>query len=286
MTGRIPSAVEARVKSAFAGLNKQGPAQSFPQPLSLSNTLGDLVPGNRKGTVVVPGSVARLFATAAVDIWLRGVHSFLISASLTRASPVWSCVTGYYASHYSVRAIAHLLGFFNLRRKGAIAQFNVQGGQLRCDFTNKGAGTREHGFYWKVVHNDSYFADDPLFPLNDDNAVISDAAHRGRANYADHLQRVPAFQVLDQREIKDRIERISEMEFDAPPIPSCDKFPDLDSVQIVAYQRIIRFREFVDDVVGTTNRFWAVHRDPRWVRGVMDFQMTNQAGLAAGTSTQ
>ncbi len=278
------------MKTAFAGLNRRSAMRSFPRPTALADTLAELVPENRNGAVPIDPNVAGLFATAAVDIWLRGIHSFLISTALTRASPVWSSVAGYYASHYSVRGIAHLLGFFNIYRKGprkgAIAHFNIQANQLICDFTTKDVGGGEHKFYWKAVHSNPHFENDPLFPLNHDFKVVSDASHRGRANYADHLQRLPAFQSLDEREIKDRVQRISDMDFDTPPIPSCDNFPDLDSVQIVAYQRIIRFRQFVDEILGTDNRFWSVQRDPTWVRGTMNFQMTDHSGIRAAPRLQ
>jgi hypothetical protein len=217
-----------------------------------------------------------------VDIWLRAIQSLLISAALTRASPLWASVAGYYSSHYSVRGIAHLLGYFTLHRKKVVVQFNVSGGSMTCDFAKKGGGKGEHSFYWKVVHSDPHFASDPLFPPNDDGPTISDSGHRGRASYGDHVERIPTFQALSEREIKDRIERISEMlDFDAPPIPSWDNYPDIDSVQIVAYERIIRFRQFLDQILGATSRFWDVHRNPPAVRTLMDFQVTEQSGLAA-----
>jgi hypothetical protein len=281
MMAKISAEAEARVRAAFAGLNRQGAGHLFPRPVALADALSTLMPQNKIGVVAIVPRTASLFATAAVDIWLRAVHSFLISASLTNASPLWASVTGYYSSHYSVRGIAHLLGFFSLHRKKAIAHLTLQGGALVCDFVGKGAGEREHKFYWKAVRNEPYFASDPLFPENDDHAVISDAAHRGRANYADHVIRFPQFQALSEEETRTRVERISDMEFDSPPIPSCDRFPDIEAVQITAYLRIIRFRRFLDEILSNRNRFWSVHRDPPWARPLMDFQALNEAGLSA-----
>lgn len=281
MTWTIAASAQARVKAAFGVLNTVG-AGTFPRPIALTAHLESIIPPGRMGAVAVNAKVASLFGTAAVDIWLRAIHSLLISAALTRASPLWASVAGYYSSHYSVRGIAHLLGYFTLHRKKLVVQLNVTSGHLTCDFMKKGGGDGEHLFYWKVVHRDEHFASDPLFPLNDDGSTMSDSGHRGRANYGDHVERIPAFHALGEHEIKRRLERISEMlDFDAPPLPSWDRYPDVDSVQIVAYQRIIRFRQFLDQILGATNRFWEVHRNPPPVRALMDFQVTEQSKLTA-----
>jgi hypothetical protein len=46
------------------------------------------------------------------------------------------------------------------------------------------------------------------------------------------------------------------------PIPNADNFPDIASVQILAYHRIVKFRKVLDDIVGAEHRFWAIQRNP------------------------
>ena len=120
------------------------------------------------------------------------------------------------------------------------------------------------------------FAGDPFFTQNLP-ADESDVAHRDRANYADHLPTFPAFRPLDADAVKSRIEKISDIEFDVAPIPKVSLYPDIQSVQVIAYHRLVRFRDLVDAVIGTGNRFWKVHRDPPWARDFMDFQLVEEA---------
>jgi hypothetical protein len=127
--------------------------------------------------------------------------------------------------------------------------------------------------------NEEFTANDPLFTENPEDADPSDAAHRNYTNYADHLFRVPSFRALDEQSMRDRVQFISEIPFDDPPIPSKDAWPDLVSVQIVAYHRVVAFRRLVDEVLGGGNRFWQVQRSPAWVQGIIDFLLTEQAGL-------
>lgn len=96
--------------------------------------------------MTVEPKVARWFTTAAVDMWLRGVHSFLISVSLTNASPIWASVSGYYSSHYVVRAFAHLLGYFQLYRLERIIYLEHDKNKKRyiCKVVNK--KPQEHEF--------------------------------------------------------------------------------------------------------------------------------------------
>ncbi len=124
------------------------------------------------------------------------------------------------------------------------------------------------------------FISDQLFTENVRvGNVLSDAAHRERANYIDHLGSFPTFRPLDETEVKDRIERISGIEFSVPPIPDVDKYPDIDSVQIIAYHRLVRYRDLVDNILGGKNRFWSVYRTPMWAQDYMDYQLTEQASL-------
>jgi len=220
-----------------------------------------------------------MFTTAAVDIWMRAVHSFLVSSSLTNVSPVWASVAGYYSSHYSVRALAHLLGFFQLFSRKRIVRLQFHGGSYVCNFDPKTAGDREHRFYWRIVKKDPHFATDTFFTENNSAIDDSDVAHRDRASYADHLPQFPVFRPLDAVALRTRINRISEIEFASPPIPRVSRYPDVESVQIIAYHRLVRFRNFVDAVVGGGNRFWNVHRDPTWARDFLDYQLTDEATM-------
>ena len=112
---RIDPALQAHITTAFAPLNDEAAVNAFPPPGSLSKALNLVLPSGSTGVTSRNASqdLAKMFTTAAVNIWMRGVHSFLVSASLTNISPVWASLSGYYSSHYSVRALAHLLGFFS-----------------------------------------------------------------------------------------------------------------------------------------------------------------------------
>jgi hypothetical protein len=142
-------------------------------------------------------------------------------------------------------------------------------GHFGCDFSAK-AG-REHDIYWELVKGDTHFAGDSLFPVGN-----SEVGHRDWANYADHLPRFVPFRPLDAEALKIRIQKISEIPFASPPTPTPkeDKIPDVDNVQVVAYHRVVRFREFLDAILVGKNRFWEVHRNPSWAIKFMDFQLT------------
>jgi len=282
---KIDATLRKQIEVAFAPLNTAAAANAFPAPASLSDllyrihTAGPNAPAHHRDVM----EAARMFTTASVDMWLRAVHSFLVSTSLTNVSPTWASVAGYYSSHYSVRAFAHLLGFFQSYNIKRIVRIELQSnGTYVCKFERKRAGDREHSIYWRIVKKDPHFAADPFFT---DNAPgdVSDASHRERANYADHLPQFPIFRPLDREALKQRVERISEIETLAPPIPSVSRYPDLESVQIVAYHRLVRFRSLLDAVV-VENRFWLVHREPAWARGFVDYQLTEEGQLRSFTS--
>jgi hypothetical protein len=258
----------------FAPLNRKAAIHSFPVVRSLADKLESVLPPGDGDTRYVDQPTATCFATAAVDLWLRAVHSFLISAALTDASPIWSSVAGYYSSHYSVRALAHLLGVFKLHSKKRVVQLELRKGRYVCTFSRKGGGDREHNFYWAVVKRSPSFADDPWFRLND-----SEVLYRDRANYVDHVGRLPNFRSLTLDELKRRIEIISQMRFDAPPIPLISECPDPTSIQVLAYHRLVSFRRFLDETVSPGNRFWNVHRTPSWTQNIVDFQLVEQGGL-------
>lgn len=280
---RIERALQTQITALFAPLNNEAAVNAFPGATSLSKALSEelkaAVPTgpDRVATRNTSHLVVKMFATAAVDMWMRAVHSFLVSASLTNVSPIWASVAGYYSSHYSVRALAHLLGFFQLFSGKQIVCLELRGGRYVCSFNPKRG--REHRVYWRLVKKDPHFAGDPFFT---ENSTLpdkpSDVGHRDHANYADHLPHFPMFRTLDTVALRARIDRISEMEFPAPPIPEVGRYPDLNSVQIVAYHRLVRFRDLLDAILGNENRFWNVHRNPEWTRDFMHFQLTEEGG--------
>lgn len=268
---------------AFAQLDTVAAGKAFPPPKSLSTALEEVLPKKSTGVTRVPASpqLAAKFATAAVEVWLRAVHSFLISASLTDASPIWASTSGYYSSHYSVRALAHLLGHFQLFHLKKIVRLELQSGRLVCSFDGKKGRDREHRFYWNVVKQDPYFVSDPLFTDNDPGIDDSDVGHRNHANYVDHISRFPVFHALDADTLRHRVQFISQIQFTTPPIPKLSRFPDIESVQVVAYHRIVKFRQVLDEIVSGQHRFWRVHRNPSWTGGMINFQLTEQGGLGS-----
>lgn len=270
-----------RLELVFRPLNNVAASRAFPAPGTLSQNLSGLIPRDDGARTYVDSRTASQFSTAAVDMWLRGVHSFLISASLTTASPIWASVSGYYASHYAVRAVAHVLGYFQLFKRKRVVELSLEGTRFFCTFRSKNAGDAEHKLYWKLVKSNAAFRADNFFTENDPSSDFSDARHRNHANYSDHLSKYPVFRPLSEQELKDRIDYISKIVFDTPPLPRFDKFPDLEYVQLIAYHRIIRFRRLLDEAFGTTNRFWRVHRNPRFASDYMDFQLSDGNAMAS-----
>lgn len=273
----IDESLRSELRVNFQPLNAVAAARAFPPPMTLSDDLRRLLPRNGSNQRNLTRLIASHFATAGVEIWLRGVHSFLVSASLTGSSPIWAAVSGYYASHYAIRGLAHLLGYFQLFRDKRIAQLALDGGNYVCTFLKKNATDGEHKLYWRLVKQSAAFATDGFFTLNDPSAENSDIRHRNHANYADHIGGFPMFRPLDAQTTKDRIEFISKIVFDAPPLPRFSEFPDIEYVQVIAYHRIVRFRRLLDDVLGGKNRFWTVHRNPPFAAEFIDFQLTERA---------
>jgi hypothetical protein len=275
---KIDSALHVHLTTAFASRRNQPPVYPFPAAGSLSELLGKAIPAKSKGltTKNVEPAVAQMFATAAVNMWMRAVHSFLISASLTDVSPIWASVTGYYSSHYSIRAFAHLLGSFRLFTRGRMVRLQLTAGRYVCSYDPKKG--REHLVYWKIVKADQHFGTDPFFNQDNPEDVHHrdnpEVAHRDWAQYIDHLPQFPPFKPLEKAALRARIDKISDTPFDTPPIPQIDKYPDVDSVQVIAYHRLVRFRTFVDAILGGRNAFWKVYRNPTWAIEFMDFQLT------------
>lgn len=271
--------LQARLRATFRRLGADEDSKPFPELRALTSALERLSPPSAS-EIKVPPRTAELFATASVDIWRRAVHSFLVSAALTEASPIWSSVCGYYSSHYSIRALAHLLGYFLLFGKKKVVRWSLNDGEHFCSFTSRGAGDREHKSYWNWVKRDEHFRADPMFQEYDPTSDTSDVRHRDRANYSDHVSGYPAFHMLTEQELRERVQMISQIEFQEPPIPDINRFLDLDSVQIVAYHRLVRYRQFLDEALGGEYAFWNANRNPEFARDLINFQIIEPRGLA------
>ena len=263
-----------------------GPLKTVPGKFPASASLAEALrkEADRKRPGAVSPQLAANFGTAAVDIWHRSVHSFLISTALTDASPMWASVSGYYSSHYSVRGIAHLLGYFCLFTRRTVARLVIgPRGGYSLSFLKKLPGINargEHQRYWALVKRDPVFQGDPLFTENRQDTDESDSAHRNYASYIDHLCKYPVFHPLDQEAIQLRIDKISKIVFDDTPIPRRSKFPDVEYVQVVAYHRLVSFRKALDEVLGDSNRFWRVHRNPSFAASYMNYQLAEGSGLS------
>jgi len=262
-----------QIETMFSRLRRKKAAYAIPAPGTLAAKLASVVETASSESTIIDAPTLALFATASVEMWHRSVHSFLVSASLTKASPLWASVSGYYSSHYSIRAFAHLLGYFQLQSRRKILQVEVNCGQYICHIHRKQGGDREHKFYWKAVKNHARFAADPFFTKNEEGQPRSDGGHRSKANYIDHINQFPMFETLDEVYLKARVEKIAGVELSDAPIPTSDSYPDTDNVQLIAYHRMVKFRKFVDEALGNTNQFWKTHRKPKWCPHFLDFQI-------------
>lgn len=276
MAQKDPSILQ--VELMFAGLNKTVGLGSFPPQGALSKDLNSRVDKAAGNSFTIDAIGLNRFATASIEMWHRSIHSFLISASLTKSSPLWSSVSGYYSSHYTVRAFAHLLGYFQLFSKGKLISLSVNGKNYACQIISKGARDGEHKLYWRIVKDHNLFRTNSFFTRNEDappntSNAKSDVGHRNRSNYLDHINGFPQFQVLDDAYLKLRIEKISNIELSDAPIPRMDFYPDIENVQVIAYQRMVSFMSFLDEILGGSNKFWALHRRPSWVPNYLDYQV-------------
>lgn len=265
----------------FKPLDKAA-AATMPVRGQFSQQLTPIVQKAGIGITALNQNVARLFATAAVEMWHRSVHSFLVSASTTMASPLWSSVSGYYSSHYSMRAFAHVLGYYQMFNAGKILRIEADGNQFKCDIQPKKGGDNEHRLYWTFVKKQDPFLIDPFFTNNDEipkkrsqgeESHVSDREHRNIANYWDHVNLFPKFKVLDEAYLQQRVTMISRIPVSDAPIPRMESYPDVENVQLVAYHRMVRFRSYLDEILGRSNRFWSVHRRPSWCPDFLDFQL-------------
>lgn len=268
--------LSSQIERVFGELNRRSAATALPEAGALADLLSGHVVESSTTTIIAPRPILlKHFGTAGVEMWLRAVHSFLISASLSEASPIWSSVAGYYSSHYAIRAFAHVLGAFQLYRKKRIVYLDSQGGHLVVRIEKKHGDHREHKFYWKYVCEHRELAADPFFYAFRDDIPTSDGGHRSKANYADHIDRFPVFIPLSTEFLEERIKRISTVEFSSIPVPRADRFPDTVSVQFVAYHRIVKFRRLLDEILGTKNPFWNFQRSPSWCPRNMNFSVVD-----------
>ena len=263
-----------QIQKMFAGVDT-AEADSWPPRGALSNELNSIVTRHslkskkESFSINVDQNIVNYFAKATIEMWHRSLHSFLISASLTEMSPIWASVSGYYSSHYTIRAFAHMLGYFQLFRNKKIVHLEYN----TCYFDPKTGKDREHIFYWKKVKNHPFFYNNSFFTYNpetDDESTLSDAMHRNRANYWDLIDQFTSFQILDKQYLRKRINEISGVQLTVATIPSAKEFPNVYKVQLVAYNRLIMFRSFLDHVLDT-NKFWLKHRKPDWCSSFISF---------------
>jgi hypothetical protein len=180
----------------------------------------------------------------------------------TKSSHLWASVSGYYASHFVMRAFAHSMGLFKSFRTGKTVQVTFENGHPVCtQIETKG----EHPFYWKAVKGHSSLISNPLFRENSERDPNSDSSHRTFANYTDHLDSFVPLAFPSTDEIAMTVERISRIRLHSITEPSRENYPDLQNVQILAFQRIVAFHDFLEDRV-PTNRFWRAHRRPQWCK--------------------
>ncbi len=273
--------IEKHIEIIFKNVEKKG-ISAFPERGYLAEELSKVVEKAESAsleTVNVGPLLTARFATAAVEMWLRSVHSFLISSSLTDVSPLWSSVTGYYSSHYCVRGLAHLLGYFQLYKKGKIINVVIDDGAHYCKIRKKTGSDGEHKGYWSIVKKHPLFSANPLFVFNDENKIVSDAGHRNLANYTDHINSFTSFLPFNEAALKQRIRYLSTIEISDVPIPNRDRYPDVGSVQLIAYHRIIYFRKLIDNILGGSNHFWSTHRTPSWCSSYLNFQVVSPSYL-------
>jgi len=268
------SRAEQTLDLSFQSLNRRRRARlEFPPKGALSAALTAVCDGNPAVTIL-PHQQIYLFSTAGVEMWHRAIHSFLWSVALTKGSPLWSSVTGYYASHFVMRAFANIFGIAKLFQAKRCIQVFIDHGQFACSTIASKDG--EHAFYWKAVKGYPDFLGNPLFRLNSERDHKSESSHRTFANYVDHISSFLPLQFPDVEVVADKVERISRIRLHSVAPPSRDDYPDLENVQILAYQRIVTFRDFLDERL-TNNDFWDAHRNPNWCENVMMYKIEDAA---------
>ncbi len=245
---------------------------SFSNPGTLSNHIAGILQPTARSSGVIPNDKKHLFASASIEMWHRSVHSFLWSVALTDSSPIWASITGYYASHFVMRAFAHAFGFFNSFTRKKALQIVISHGCFVCSVLperDKG----EHSFYWRVVKYHPEFQSNPLFSktIYEGNRT-SDCFQRNFVNYTDHMDNFVSYACPKGEQIATAIDKIAHYHRFLVTTPCDGSSPHLPSIQILAYQRIVTFREYLDSHV-FSNRFWKTHRSPTWCRDLITFQL-------------
>jgi len=273
------SSADQVLELSFGKLDKPSARMDFPKPGTLSKEFSALI-RDSTATPILSHRHSPMLASAGVEMWHRAVHSLLWSVALTESSPLWASVSGYYASHFVMRAFAHSMGIFKSFTKKATVQILVQNGQFVCTRLSDSGG--EHAFYWKAVKGHPKLSSNPLFRENHERENNkqedkSDAIHRNFANYADHLNSFQALKFSTTQEVSERVEKISRIRLHSvtAPTPQRGNFPDIYNVQILAFQRIVAFHDFLEDRV-PKNRFWRAHRRPNWCKDIISFQVEDQ----------
>jgi hypothetical protein len=268
---------QQRIVAMFGSLSAASAPLGFPLPGTLSQSLSSKIANARNArnrTFAADRAIAQCYASASIEMWHRAVHSFVVSVGLWATSNIWASVSGYYASHYVMRAYAHLLGFFLLYTQRELVELKLSGGRFHCELTSKQTSDKEHKVYWNIVRSSATFGSDPFLNPEADKTCTAESSHRNKANYWDHVNDITTFDALTLQLMEERVQRISEIEHLTVPIPDAGKYADLDNVHAIAYHRIVGFRKFLDDILGTSNRFWNAHRNPSWCRNLVTFQVT------------
>jgi hypothetical protein len=266
---------EKVLELTFAKWNASSVLNSFPQQNALALKLEEIFARPGASNAVFAHTSCRLLASASVEMWHRALHSFLYSVALTENSPIWASVAGYYASHFVMRAFAHSFGFFKSFSARKIVQYTLTGNTFVCTVVDE-RDSGEHKFYWKIVKDHPHFSTNPLFRYNSDRDPKSDCAHRNYANYSDHINSFKAVSPWLAARVEESVEKISRIRKHSVTGPSREGYPDLLNVQILAYQRIVTYREYMDDKL-TNNKFWKLHRDPLWCRKPMRYELEDSA---------
>lgn len=175
-----------------------------------------------------------------------------------------------------MRAFAYSMGILKSFLQKEIIQISEENGEFVCTPLVWGKNGRgEHAFYWKAIKNHPNFIDNDLFRENSERDFQSESSHRTYANYIDHIDSFVPLELPATVSVANEVERISRIRLHSVTTPTRNDYPDLQNVQILAFQRIIAFQDFLDDKVAN-NRFWRAHRRPSWCQNVMLFQVEEQ----------